>query len=635
MPGGYTGWYLNVDLTSGETSDIPMPPEEAINFLGGKGVAALLLHRLLPQGVDPLSPKNVVIINTGPLTASGTPGSSRFNLSTKSPPTGGIATSNCGGMFGLYLKRAGYDGLILRGKAANPVWLEIDEAGAKLKDASDLWGKGALEVQKSASKNEGTLAIGPAGENLVKFAAVMSGERALARCGGGAVLGSKNLKGATVKGKGSNEAPISDPSALKEARKLWAQALTNNMITGELLQNYGTAVLLNRCDVASLLPTRNFQSGSFVDAENISGESMESLVVGHGGCYACPVRCGRVVEGPNKSGHIRGPEYETLALMGSNLCISSLDNIIEWNYLCDELGLDTISTGAVLGMAMELGERGLLKTDLCFGNPSNVSRTIEDIAYRRRLGGLLAEGVRALGERCGMPQIAPHSKGLELPGYHPRNAFGQALGYATSNRGGCHLNGGYMAAFEGAGNTIIDPWEWRGKADLTIFLQNLIEAVSAAGGCLFSVLFLMVPPYLGEKLFSIRVPYPIARILTYLIRPLVVALTYLPKRALFFHPPISNTLRSLEAITGSKFSLGRFLETGERIYNLERLFNLREGMSSREDMLPGRMIRDDNGVAGENVPLDLLVPAFYRKRGWDTNGFPLPKTKRRLGLTGL
>jgi len=632
--GGYTGRYLDVDLTGGGFRDMTLPPEQALPFIGGKGVAALLLHRLLPRGVDPLSPQNVVVINTGPLTATGTPGSSRSNLSTKSPLTGLIATANCGGLFGLYLKRAGYDGLILRGKAPKPVWLEIDDAGARLSDASSLWGKGALEVQEPTSRKQGKIAIGPAGEKMVKFACVMSGGRAFARCGVGAVLGSKNLKGATASGSG--KAPVNDPSAIKEVIKAWASSLKSHPVTRDLLHEIGTSVLVNRTSPVSILPTRNFQQGGFEACDQISGERLkDEFLVGNEGCYACPVRCGRLVKNPYGEGQYKGPEYETLALLGSNICNSSLGHIIEWNHLCDELGMDTISSGAVLGTAMELAEKGELECDLRFGETAGVSRMLEDIAYRRGVGDLLAEGALRLAESRGMPEIAPHSKGLELPAYHPRFGFGHALGYATANRGGCHINGGYLTFFEGTGIGMMDPHEWRGKHSLVVLMQNLMEGVSSAGGCVFSA-FTIVPHFL-KRYIDRPFPPSLNRILTFSLRFLRI-LDHMPKRLMAFNLPASYFPfpQALEAVTGARFNLGLLLESGERIWNLERLLNLREGLDPRSaDTLSGRMIGEDKAAWGEDVPIDKMMPYYYRARGWDTSGRPKPKTLNRLDLSEM
>ena len=634
MSGGYTGRYLDVDLSSGDIKELAFSPREALPYIGSKGTAALLLHRLLPRGVDPLSPENVVVINTAPLTATGTPGSSRFNLSTKSPLTGLVASANCGGMFGLHLKRAGYDGLVLRGRAPRPVWLNIEATGTSLSDASDLWGKGALEVQEPISSKEGKIAIGPAGENQVRFACVMSGERALARCGVGAVLGSKNLKGATAKGEGKT--PVNDPSRLKEIIKTWGASLKDHPVTGDLLHNLGTGVLVNRTSPVSILPAHNFKYGGFDGAEDISGERMkEEFVVGSNGCFACPVRCGRLVRGREEGERYKGPEYETLALLGSNLDNSSLEHIIDWNHICDELGMDTISTGAVLGTAMELAEKGLLECDLRFGEPTGVARTLEDIAYRRGLGDQMAQGALSLAQGCGAPELAPHSKGMELPAYHPRFSFGHALGYATANRGGCHLNGGYLTFFEGTGFTMMHPYAWRGKASLVVLMQNLMEGVSSAGGCLFSV-FIILPSFLGRYIDK-PFPSPVSRVITASL-PLMRVLDHIPYRLMAFNLPASYFPfpQALRAVTGERYTLGRLLESGERIWNLERLLNLREGMDPRSaDTLSGRMTGEDESAEGEDVPIDKMMPEYYLARGWDANGRPKSKTLKRLGLPDM
>jgi aldehyde:ferredoxin oxidoreductase len=342
-----------------------------------------------------------------------------------------------------------------------------------------------------------------------------------------------------------------------------------------------------------------------------------------------------LVRVPEGEGRYKGPEYETLALLGSNLDNSSLEHIIEWNHLCDELGMDTISTGAVLGTAMELAEKGLLGCDLRFGEPTGVARTLSDIAYRRGLGDLLAQGALSLAQSRGVPEIAPHSKGMELPAYHPRFGFGHALGYATANRGGCHLNGGYLTFFEGTGFSMMDPYAWRGKASLVVLMQNLMEGVSSAGGCVFSV-FMVLPSFLGRYIDR-PFPSPIARVITASL-PLMRALDHVPNHLLSFNLPVSYFPfpRALEAVTGERFTLGRLLESGERIWNLERLLNLREGMDPRgADTLPGRMIGDDESAEGEDVPIDKMMPEYYRARGWDTGGRPKPKTLNRLGLENM
>lgn len=631
MPGGYTGRYLDVDLTWGEAYVVPVPADVAAPLLGGKGTAALLLRELLPRGTDPLSPDNVVVINTGPLTGTGTPGCSRFNLSTRSPLTGRIASSNSGGPFGMFLKRAGYDGLILRGRAPRPVWLEIDETGVVLRDATGLWGKGAIEVQGERSAREGKIAIGPAGENLVKFAAVMSGDRVLARCGVGAVLGSKNLKGATARGGG--RVAVDRPDGLKDVIGEWSGALKAHTVTGEMLSKYGTSVLVNRCNASSLLPTRNFKHGTFDRAEDISGEALEEVLEGRSGCHACPVRCGRVVAHPRSGQKIRGPEYETLALMGSNLEIGSLPHVLEWNRMCDDLGMDTISAGATIGTAMELGERGLFHAGVRFGEVEGIAPLLQDIAARRGAGDLLAEGSLRLAGRFGAADLAHHSKGLELPGYHPRFAWGHALGYATANRGGCHLDGGYLAFMEGAGLSLLRPATVAGKHALVIFMQDLIQAISAAGCCAFTG-FLMIPDPLLQWVDSHSV-HPLMSRATGAALRLVGLRSYVPDKALCFKLPTRYCPipPALEAVTGAHQTFGRFLAAGSAIYALEREMNLAEASSWDGDAVCGTY------AVAEGLRMEDAVAAYFRMRGWTADGRPLsaspaPVTIRRTRLPG-
>ncbi|MBU1944116.1 MAG: aldehyde ferredoxin oxidoreductase family protein [Actinobacteria bacterium] len=629
MSGGYTGTYLDVDLSTGEVSLMPMWADDVLPVLGGKGAAALLLRQLVPPGTDPLSPGNAVVINTGPLTGCGTPGSSRFNISTKSPLTGRMASSNSGGLFGMFLKRAGYDGLIFRGRAPHPVWLDIDETGARLRDASGLWGKGTFEAQGSISSAEGRIAIGPAGENLVKFAAVMSGDRVLARCGVGAVLGSKNVKGATAVGRG--KVPVDRPEDLRERIKEWTAALKAHTITGEMLSTYGTSVLVNRCNATSLLPTRNFREGTFEGAGDISGEALEEILVGRGGCFACPVRCGRVVRHPTGGEEIRGPEYETLALMGSNLEVSSLSHIIEWNRLCDDLGMDTISAGATIATAMELAERGAFDAGVRFGDVKGVASLLEDIAHRRGAGDLLAEGSVRLAERFDSRELAHHSKGLELPGYHPRFAWGHAIGYATANRGGCHLNGGYLAFMEGAGLSLLKPDSWKGKHSLVVFMQDMIEALSAAGCCAFTG-FLMVPNTVLNWIDSHNVPPALSRLIAAALRATALR-GYMPDSAMAFNLPARYCPAppALSAVTGARFSFGRFMAAGATIYNLERRMNLDEGFTAEQDRLEGVYAN------AEEMPMEKAVAAYYRARSWTADGRPRsapppPIPIRRIGI---
>lgn len=636
---GYTGTYLEIDLSAGTSCMRAVPPAEG--YLGGKGMAALLLNDLLPAGVDALAPANVIVINTGPLTGSGAPGSSRFNLSTKSPATGLIASSNCGGRFGLCLKRCGFDGLILKGRAPQPVWIDLDERGVEICDARHLWGKGALAVQQPHSPLAGKIAIGPAGENLVKFALVMSGDRALARCGVGAVMGSKNLKGITAAPKSrdaraSLKENLHDVQAMQGVIRAWDEALHKHILTGEMLHNYGTSVMSRRTNAFGINPTKNFQQAHWDKAESHSGERLREDWLLHGdGCFGCPVRCGRVVRNPDGNGApLRGPEYEAVSLWGSNLLNDSLGHIITWNGLCDELGLDTISAGVTMGVAMELSEKGLLDTGVSFGSTAGVAELLDAIAHRRGVGDLLAEGARQAARACGVEHIAPTARGLELPAYHPGNAYGHALSYATSNRGGCHLNGGYYALFEGTLTTFVNQRSWRGKASLTVIMQNMMEAVSASGGCLFHALIILPQALLMP--FVDQPPGRILRSVTENVLKVCQVFSLVPFRALRFKLPRSlmPILAALEAVTGEKQTIGQFLECGERIWNLERYLNIREGLLPADDGLYGRCL--GQGPAEERQhgtpPLKAMLAEYYRTRGWSADGYQTAAKLTRLGL---
>ncbi|MDY6959207.1 MAG: aldehyde ferredoxin oxidoreductase family protein, partial [Halobacteriota archaeon] len=476
MLGGYMGKILDVDLSTGTIGNYNISDETRKLYVGGKGLGARLLFDNTERGIDPLSPDNVLIITTGPLTGTNAPSSSRFNVSTKSPLTGAIASSSCGGDFGNHLKKAGYDGIIIRGKAKGPVFLEIDNDSVVINEGSELWGLETDELLENVAgeENKGVLTIGPAGENLVLYASIIaprpSPKRSgiAGRCGVGAVMGSKNLKAIVT--SGNKKVPIAKPKKFKKRVKGQFDSLKKS--TGiAMYSEYGTANLINPINAHNALPTRNFKLGSFKKAEAISGERLaEKYLVKNSGCTACTIKCGRVVKYEGRE--VKGPEYETLALFGANLDIDDMDKIIEWNYICDQMGMDTISCAQTIAFAMELSENGLLATGLAFGITDNISETLSDIAYRKGIGNDLADGVRALSLKYGGDEYAIHSKGLELPGYNPSYCVGQGLSYATTNRGGCHM-GGYVIALEAMGPLVVDPFSIRAKPELTVMFQNL------------------------------------------------------------------------------------------------------------------------------------------------------------------
>ena len=450
---GYMGKIMLVDLTTETVTEYPWSDEERELYLGGKIMAARILCDHLTGKETAFSEENWIVISTGPLSGTGAPSSARFNISALSPQTGILASSNCGGSFGLYLKRAGYDAIILKGKCQNRKWLEIVDDKFIFHDADDLWGTKTGECQallagKVSTKKFGKLCIGPAGENQVLYAGIISDERASGRTGLGAVMGWKNLKAITA--SGTHTVEVADKEKTKAWIKKWFEYLQKHPLTGAQLPRLGTAGLVSSMQACGLLSTKNYSAGQFDDFEMVSGERLaEEYNITNKGCQTCPIRCARTVEIEGKQ--VKGPELETLGLLGGNICNNDLKKILEWNYLLDELGMDTISTANTIAWAMEANENGLWDNGLKFGSVEELSAVFEDIAHRRGIGNELAEGSKRLSEKYGGKEFAMHSKGLELAAYEPRKAVGQGLGYAVANRGGCHLNAGYLVILEGLG----------------------------------------------------------------------------------------------------------------------------------------------------------------------------------------
>lgn len=625
--GGYMGKILRVDLTTREVGEYPWTDEDRKLYLGCKISAARILFDNITGPTDPYSDQNLLVFTTGPLTGSGAPSSARWNVSTISPMTGYVTSSNCGGSFGFHLKRAGYDGVVVSGKSDRPVWLEITDEKIEIRDADFLWGKTTSETQELLGKQSGKAVIGPAGENLVRYASIFSQERAAGRGGTGAVMGSKKLKAITASGK--QQVRFAEKEKNAELNKRWIETLRNHPITGKILPELGTANLLRRMQRRNILATRNYAQGVWSDYDMVSGERMaEYHLIKNTGCLTCPIRCGRVVEVGGKN--VKGPELETLGLLGPNLLNSDLNKICEWNYLLDELGMDTISFGGTVGFAMELQEKGLWESGLEFGKVDRIPQIIEDTAYRRGIGALLAEGSKHLSAKFGGQAFAIHVKGLELAAYEPRGAVGQGLGYAVANRGGCHLNAGYLVFMEGLG-LAMNGTTRRSKAALTIMMQNLMEGVSAAGTCLFTT-YAMIPGFLLDDRKSLlsHATNAILGISGFAVQMLNAGQSWLVP----FHNPLLPHTRALETLTGMEMSFGRLLNIGERGFNLERMLNIRLGLTSQKDTLPARLMEEkqQSGKEEPGVPIRDLRKDFYQKRGWDRNGIPREKTLKRLSL---
>ena len=628
---GYMGKVMMVDLSSEIVSEYPWSDEQRELYLGGKIMAARILCDHLTGKESAFSEENWVVISTGPLTGTGAPSSARFNISALSPQTGILASSNCGGSFGFHLKKAGYDALILKGKCSGHKWLEINEDQFLFHDAEDLWSAKTGECQEklaelTGKKKFGKLCIGPAGENLVKYAGIVSDERAAGRTGLGSVLGWKNLKAITV--TGNKTVPIYDKEAATAWVKKWITYIQGHPLTGKQLPKMGTAGLVSSMQMCGLLSTKNYSAGQFEDFEDVSGERLaEEFNITNKGCLTCPIRCARTVQVEGKA--VKGPELETLGLLGGNICNNDLQKILDWNYALDELGLDTISTANTIAWAMEANEKGLWKNGLTFGSVEELSSIFEDIAYRRGIGDELAEGSKRLSEKYGGTEFAMHSKGLELAAYEPRRAVGQGLGYAVSNRGGCHLNGGYLVILEGLG-LHVDTQTPKAKADFTMMFQNLMETISASGQCLFTS-YAFFPAFLLTKPNGV-ITRTVNTVATH-IGPAVRLINKCPRVAAL-HLPVFHHTKMIRLATGMYMDFGKYIQIGERGYTLERYINCRFGISAANDKLPKRLtdVPQDPADPKTKIPLEVMKKTYYAARGWDKNGIPTEATLRRLKI---
>ena len=633
---GYMGRVALMDLSSGEVSEYPWTDEQREKYIGGKMMAARILADNLSGREDAFSEENLLVIATGPLTGTPAPSSNRFDISAISPQTRIIASSNCGGNFGLYLKKAGYDALILRGRCRMRSWLEIDNDRFTLHSAEGLWGLCATPAQEKlhSMMNEargcpvkcGIVTIGPAGENLVKYSAVISNERAAGRTGMGAVMGWKNLKAITV--TGSHEIPVYDETAAKRFCQKWTKVIRDHPLVGNQMPRLGTASMVAPMHLRGILATKNYQCGRNADFEKVSGEALdEQFNVVNKGCLSCPIKCARTVAVDGKE--VKGPELESMGLLGGGIMNDDLSLLVRWNHLIDELGMDVISCANTLAWAMEANERGLWDNGLRFGMGEALTPIIEDIAFRRGIGNELAEGSRSLAEKYGGLDFAMQSKGLEFAAYEPRRAVGQGLGYAVANRGACHLNGGYLVLLEGLG-ICTDTQTPKAKADLCMLFQDILETVSAAGLCLFTS-SAMFPPILIRKP-NCLLTRTVNRMLPH-IGWVVRAINRFPQ-ALCFHIPVFHHTRGMMLITGMKMNFGKFVRCGERGYNTERALDVRFGVSAKDDTLPKRVtdVPQDPKDPKTVVPLDILKRKYYRARGWSQDGVPTAGTLRRLGV---
>ena len=633
---GYMGKVLMVDLSKSLISEYPWSDEDRELYIGAKAMASKIMFDNFTGKETAFSEDNLIIVSTGPLTGTGAPCSNRFNISTLSPLTGITTSSNCGGNFGYYLKKAGIDALVIRGKCPVPTWIEIKNDKFFFHEAGDLWGMKVSQSQEELQRrmNEarkcrvkcGMLSIGPAGENMVKYAAVISGERAAGRAGVGAVFGSKNLKAMVA--TGNHEVPVFDPEKTTKLYQKWTETLRKHPLTGNQLPKMGTAGLVSPMQMRGILSTRNYAYGQYEHFDKVSGEVLaEDYNIVNKGCMSCPIKCARTVNVEGQE--VKGPELETLGLLGGGIMNDNLELILKWNYELDELGMDTISAASTLAWAMEANEQGLWKNGLSFGKTANISKTFENIAYRRGIGNELAEGSRWLSEKYGGKDFAIQSKGLELAAYEPRRSVGQGLGYAVSNRGGCHLNGGYLVIVENLGLNA-DPQTPHAKADFCMFMQDLMESVSMTGQCLFTS-YAVFPSFLISKPNSV-VTKTVNKVIPFL-GPVVRILNKFPGIA-SFHLFLLPHTKAIEYATGMKCNLARFIRAGERSYNVERAVNAKFGVSAAMDTLPKRLtnVPQDPKDPSTKVPLEVMKKVYYEARGWDKNGLPTEEKLRKMKI---
>ncbi len=601
---GWSGTILRVNLTTGAVSTQPTNRKDATLFLGARGLGDKIFMDEVDATVDPLSPENNLVFSPGPFTGTFAPSGGRYHVVTKSPLTNTIAGANSGGSFGPELKYAGYDALIIEGKAAKPVYLWIKDDKVEIRDASHLWGKWVPDttdmVRAETDSGAKVACIGPAGEKLALFAAIMNEmHRAAGRGGVGTVMGSKNLKAIAV--VGSKPVRIAEPQRFFDAVVKGRNQLFAHPVGGKGLPTYGTEVLVNILNEIGSLPTRNFQDGYFPTADKTGGEALSAnQLVRPKGCFSCVISCGRVtkVKDPKYARAGEGPEYEAGWSYGADCGIDNLDAITTSNMLCNEMGLDPISVGSTIACAMEMFEAGIVTTkdtdgmDLSFGNPDTIVKLTEMIGLREGIGNQLALGSYRFAKLYGHPEYSMTVKMQEMPAYDPRGVQGIGLEYATCNRGGCHVKG-YTIAVEVLGSGAkLDPRVTKDKPYWVKLFQDLTAAIDASGGCIFGT----------------------------------------------FGMGADNYAELISALTGVTYSAEEYIKAGERIWNMERLFNLRAGFTDKDDVLPLRLTTQPikTGPAkGEVSHVPEMLPEYYKLRGWDEHGVPMQKKLEELELAEI
>ncbi len=609
---GYTGKILHLNLSNSKGHVEDLNEEWARQFIGGSGIGAKFLYEMTDERTNPLGPENPLIFMTGPFTGTSVPLSGRHAVISRSPLTGIFGESDVGGTWGANLKKAGFDGMIITGKSKKPIYLWVCDGKWEIRNASHLWGKDTYEVDpilKAETHDKAVVqTIGQAGEKQVLLAAIMTDGkdgRAAGRCGMVAVMGSKNLK--AIVGYGTGNVPVFDPESVARLPKEHSAFINKN---AESFRKYGTAGGVSVFEAMGTLPLQNWKFvGRWEEsAAKINGFTIaETVLSGRYFCDACVLGCGRKVKiekGPYAGVDGAGPEYETVALLGSNCLIDDLEALCFANELCNRFGLDTISTGAAIAFGMEAYEKGLIDredtggTELRWGSPEALIEMIKLIGQNKGLGKILGKGVKKASEELGRNSIefAMHIKGLELPAHDPRGYNAGAVGFATSSRGACHLSGlshifeRLLKAPEIGIPEPMDRFQVEGKGILAAKTQNLMGMMDSLKLCKF---------------------------------------------ILFGGITLTHIVQWYRDVTGREMTIDEFMKTGERIFNLKRLYNVRLGISRKDDTLPFRSLtfkRAGKGLTPHLPPLGEMLSEYYEYRGWSEDGIPTPEKLKELGL---
>ncbi len=612
--GGYNGKILRINLTNETAKVEELPPQVAKEYIGGAGFCIKYLYDEVRKGTDPLGPDNKLIFAPGPFTGTTVPCASRMAVAAKSPLTNALGVALTGGHFPTEVKFAGYDAVIIEGRAEKPTYLWIKGNDVKFKDASTLWGLRTNDTQQIIKndlndQNVRIACIGPAGEKLSKISCIINEMRAAGRKGLGAVMGSKNLKAIAVRGSG--RVAVASKEKLSAARRGMTKAMQESPILYAQFSKLGTPMVVDATCALGIFPAKNFaETGVFAPADRIGVEVQMTRNTGAEHCYGCPVGCSQLKlarTGPYTGILAEGPEYETMYSFGGETGVDNIDAIIAADRLCDELGLDTISAGVAIGFAMELFEKGILTTadtgglDLRFGNHEAMITLLRMIGYREGVGALLADGVKAAAAKIGKgsEKYAMHVKGLELPGYDVRGAKAHGLNYATAYTGADHNRGyAFQEIFGIPLPYAVDRFAVEGKGKLTKWNQD-VRMVTCDCATMCAFLLDMAVPHMATK----------------------------------------NTADLMEAVTGLSYTPDEVQMVGERLNNLARAFNVREGFTRADDTLPERLLTEplkDGASQGNYISkqdLEKMLNEYYAERGWDVEtGMP---TRRKLAELGL